>query len=111
MYKIVFTIPKMLNIKLHLTSFEMLNILYTFAINKTNNMTHDLEYSEFFVELWSGIDGRIVSEEYMARNDDFINSLTFDLYRLSLMTKNMDIAVVRRIVESTFSNLSRFRPN
>lgn len=69
-----------------------------------------LEYDEFYEKLWSGISAKIVSEEYIANNKEFIESITFDYYRLYELSNELSVSIIRRMVESFFFNAFRFKP-
>ena len=69
-----------------------------------------LEYEDFYVALWGTISARIVSEDYVERNKDFIDSLTFDYYRIYEMSDEISMPIIRRMVESVFFNMFRFHP-
>lgn len=68
-------------------------------------------YDEFFTMLWSSISANVISEQYLLENEDFIQSYTFDLYRLYELDSNLSLPTIRRIVESTFFGLFRFKPS
>lgn len=70
-----------------------------------------LTYDEFFEQLWGNIPGTIVSEEYLNRNIDFIQTITFDYYRLYEMDEDLKLPTIRRMVESTFFALFRLNPS
>jgi len=89
----------------------MLNILYKFAINQQYNMSNQpLEYEDFYVALWGNISARIVSAEYIDKNREFIDSITFDYYRIYEMSDEISMPMIRRMIESVFFNLFRFQP-
>lgn len=69
-----------------------------------------LDYEDFYTHLWGSISAKIVSESYIEQNKDFIDSVTFDYYRIYEMSENISISVVRRMVESFFFNLFRYKP-
>lgn len=67
-------------------------------------------YDDFYVEIWGNISSNIVSEEYVFSNKDFINSITFDFYRLYSLDEKLTLVIIRRMVESFFFNMSIFKP-
>lgn len=69
-----------------------------------------LEYDEFYEQLWGSISAKIVSEEYIAKNKQFIDSITFDFYRLYELSDGISLSIIRRMVESFFFNTFRFKP-
>jgi len=70
----------------------------------------ELTYEEFYDLLWEDVSEKIVSTAYLDENEDFINSITFDMYRLFQMNYNITIRSLSRIIESFFFNLFRFDP-
>ena len=56
------------------------------------------DYNEFYEELWSKIPASIVSEEFVLNNKQFINSITFEAYRICDMDGNMSVNIMRKIL-------------
>jgi hypothetical protein len=70
----------------------------------------DITYEEFYDLLWENVSENIVSTIYLDENDEYINSMTFDLYRLYQMNCGITIRVLGRILESSFFNMFRHKP-
>jgi len=70
----------------------------------------EITYEEFYDILWENVSEKIVSTMYLDENDDYINSITFDLYRLYQMNCGITIRIVGRMLESSFFNLFRYKP-
>lgn len=68
------------------------------------------EYEDFYLELWGNVSSQIVPEEFARYNSEFINAITFDMYRNYEMSGGMiDISVFRRNIVSIFFNLKNFK--
>jgi len=65
-----------------------------------------MEYDNFYEQLWGSIPSSIVSEDFMILHKDVMDSLTYDLYRLTDYG-NMDISLVKRITEAFCFHLIR----
>lgn len=70
-----------------------------------------LEYGDFYLAIWGNIPSRIVNEDYILNNREFIDNITYDLYRLYEMDETLSLRVIIRTVESFFFNLNKFKPN
>jgi len=70
-----------------------------------------LPYEDFYEQLWGNISARIVTEDYISQNKDFIDTITFDAYRLYEMDDNLSMSTIKRMIESFFFSLFRFQPN
>lgn len=67
------------------------------------------DYEAFYEELWSEyISEKIVSTNYINRNQAFIDSITFDMFNLSLKA-NLPVNIIGKMLESYFFNLFRFK--
>lgn len=81
------------------------------VIDKTNkDFQGKLDYEEFSDLLWEAVCEKTVSTTYLDQNQDFINSLTFDFYRMFLMDQSISIRVLARLVEYFFFNFFKFDP-
>jgi hypothetical protein len=67
-----------------------------------------MEYDVFFDEVWGSISSNIVSEEFMRKNRDIMESLTYDLYRTHQYS-NIDINLIKKITESFCFHLIKQR--
>lgn len=101
---------------------DNLNIFCIFAsINvKTKNMSvkdfsytdfQELTYEEFYDLIWDDVSEKIVSTSYLDEYEDFISSVTFDMYRLYQMNNCLTIRLLSRMLESYFFNMFRFKPS
>ena len=70
-----------------------------------------LEYDDFYEILWGNISSKIVDENYLYKNEKFINSITFDFYRLYQMDDSLSMVVIRKMTESFFFNYFIFSPS
>lgn len=73
-------------------------------------MKQHMAYEDFYEQLWGNISARIVSEDYITNNQEFIDTITFDVYRLYEMDDSLTFSVVKRMVESFFFALFRYQP-
>ena len=69
-----------------------------------------LEYEDFYNQLWGNIPAKVIDEDYVLHNKDFIDSITFDFYRLYELDNTLTMYVIRKMIESFFFNLFRFEP-
>lgn len=67
-----------------------------------------LGMEEFFNEILFLVSRKIVSEEYLQKNEDFVNAFISDLYQSYL--EGSSIKSLSDIVENTFYNLFLFKP-
>lgn len=67
-----------------------------------------LEYEEYFYDVWNTMEESIVSDEYYSKNEDLFQSLTYDLYYQN--TKSLDVppSVARVIIRSFCENIATF---
>ncbi len=70
----------------------------------------ELTYEEFYDLLWEDVSEKIVSTLYLDEYEDFINNLTFDMFRLYQMNNCLSIRLVARMAESFFFHNFRFKP-
>lgn len=68
-----------------------------------------LDLNEFYDELWGGIHCSIIDEDFVLNNKTFIDTVTYDLYRLCEMDGNISINVVRRILVSLLHHIKIFK--
>ena len=69
-----------------------------------------LTYNEFYEQLWGNISDNIVSEEFLNSNPEYIDALTFELYRMNDMDETLQFTTLRRLTESFFFTLFRLKP-
>ena len=70
-----------------------------------------LNYDEFFQYIWDDSHlSKIVSVSYQSEYEDYIRSLTFDMYHLYKNT-NISERVMLKLFEIHFFNLFRFNPS
>lgn len=67
-----------------------------------------LGIEEFFNEVLYLVSRKIVSDEYIAVNEDFVNAFITDLYQQYL--DGSSIKSLSDIVENTFYNIFYFKP-
>ncbi len=67
-----------------------------------------LGIEEFFNEVLYLVSRKIVSEEYLQENEEFVNEFITDLYQSYL--EGSSIKSLSDIVESTFYNIFRYKP-
>jgi len=67
-----------------------------------------LGIEEFFNEVLYLVSRKIVSDEYIAANEDFVNAFISDLYDQYL--EGSSIKSLSDIVENTFYNIFHFKP-
>lgn len=67
-----------------------------------------LGIEEFFNEVLYLVSRKIVSEEYLQENEEFVNAFIIDLYESYL--EGCPIKVLSDIVENTFYNMFQFKP-
>jgi len=66
-------------------------------------------FEEFRDEIWDTfVSDKVVSCQYMAENEEFINSLTYDAYRLYTRS-NVEIKIFGKTFEILFFNLFKFK--
>ena len=74
---------------------------------------YTLSLESFIEEAWDYVSEHIVSDDYWEQNSEFINSITFDLYKhykkISLETQVLTPKIFGKILESVFANLNRFK--
>lgn len=66
-------------------------------------------FEEFYNELWGKISSTIISEEFVLQNKEFVDTITFDLYRIYEMDGNISITLIRRILVSILFNTFTFK--
>lgn len=74
-------------------------------------MDNTTEYTidEFFDLLWEEVSDSIVPTLFLHKNQEFIDTITFDLYRIYSMTKGVTtIGQLARVVESIIGNYLKF---
>lgn len=71
----------------------------------------ELTYEEFYDLLWEDVSEKIVSTAYLDEYDDYINNITFDMFRIYQMNSCLTIRLISRMVESFFFNKFRFKPS
>lgn len=69
-----------------------------------------LTYNEFYEQLWGNISDNIVSEEFLNSNPEYIDALTFEMYRMYDMDETLQFTTLRRLTESFFFTLFRLKP-
>ena len=69
-----------------------------------------LTYNEFYEQLWGNISDNIVSEEFLNSIPEYIDALTFELYRMYDMDETLQFTTLRRLTESFFFTLYRLKP-
>ena len=67
-----------------------------------------LGIEEFFNEVLYLVSRKIVSDDYIAANEDFVNAFISDLYNQYL--EGSSIKSLSDIVENTFYNIFYFKP-
>lgn len=70
-----------------------------------------ITYEEFYDEIWGNISANLVSEDYLSLNTEFIDHVTFDMYRFWSMDSNLSIIAVRKLIESMLFSMFRFKPD
>lgn len=69
-----------------------------------------LTYDEFFQFIWDDSNlSKIVSVAYQSENEEYIRSITFDIFRVYEFA-NLSERVALKLFEIHFSNLFRFQP-
>lgn len=68
-------------------------------------------YEEFYDSLWGGISSSIVPEEFILKNKNLVDSITYDMYRMCDMEGNISSNIIRRIVESFMFHFLKFNVN
>ena len=76
-------------------------------------MDNRLQDSETFHSiLWEEyISPFMVSDAYLAKHDDFIRELTFDLWVMYSKDSNLTITRIARILEAFFKNTFSYKPS
>lgn len=67
-----------------------------------------LTYDDFYEHLWGGISSSVVSEDFIYKNAELIQMITFDLWRLYELEKSLKITTLRRVTESFCFAFLRF---
>lgn len=68
-------------------------------------------YDEFFQYIWDDSNlSKLVSISYQSKYEDYIRSLTFDMFRL-YEKANLSERVMLKLFEVHFFNLFRFNPS
>ena len=67
-----------------------------------------LGIEEFFNEILYMVSRKIVSEDYLQENEDFVNAFITDLYQSYL--EGSTIKSLSDIVENTFYNIFQYKP-
>lgn len=74
--------------------------------------TTGITIEEFYDYLWEEVSDSIVPTLFLHNNQEFINSVTFDLYRIHNMTNGLiTVRHLARIVESMMSHYMRLGIN
>lgn len=117
--EIIYLIHKLFNIYFNsinyrLICFAMFYKLYIFAEEKTKKMNYSLE--QFREMIWDDyISEFTISTPFIEKNREFLDEVTFDVYRLFRMHKGdieeKDIVIMSRILESFIINSFRYRPD
>lgn len=68
-----------------------------------------IDYDNFYNQLWGEISSSIISEEFVLQNKEFIDTVTFDLYRIYEMDGNTSITLIRRILVSILFSTFTFK--
>lgn len=70
-----------------------------------------IEYDDFYDMLWGNIPARAVSPDFILENSDFINSITYDAYRIYDLDPNVTFKVVKKMTEYFIQNAFKFSPD
>lgn len=68
-----------------------------------------LDYNDFYDELWNGIHASVIDENFVLKNKLFVDTVTFDLYRLCEQDGNISINLVRRMLVSILQHIKIFK--
>lgn len=71
----------------------------------------EITYEDFYEMFWMEVSDKIVTTAYINKNQDFIDALTFDYWRLFEMNGNTSIRVMARTAEAFFYCMFRYRPS
>ena len=66
-----------------------------------------MDYNEYFDDVWAEIPASIVSEEYMSRNRELIESLTYDFYRADSMQGEFDVYKTATLLRNIFVSIQK----
>lgn len=65
-----------------------------------------MNYEDYFVECWNSISDTVVSDEYYARNETLMNSITEDFYYIHDKSGRFPPEVAKSVIIAIFSNIS-----
>ncbi len=70
-----------------------------------------LDYNDFYDDLWGNIHASLINEDFVIKNKEFVDTVTFDLYRIYEMDGNIQINLIRRILVSILQHSKTFKIN
>lgn len=74
-------------------------------------MNKDLTIEDFYNVFWGDyVSKYIVTTEMIINNQEFIDEITYDMYRIYMNTE-INISVLARMAESFFKNFRIYSPN
>lgn len=72
-------------------------------------MEHYLNSHEFFDEVWTAIPEKLVSNQYLDENADFIRTLTFSFYE-DYAEDRLTVNLCAKILTNVFSTFFQHKP-
>lgn len=74
-------------------------------------MKREITIEEFYDMFWGeNISEFIVTNEFISSNQEFIDEITYDMYRIYINSETT-LNILSRITESMFKNLKVYNPN
>lgn len=70
-----------------------------------------IEYEDFYDMLWGDISAKAVPPEFILDNSEFIESITFDIYRIYDLDPNVSFRTVKKMIEYFLISSFKYSPN
>lgn len=65
-------------------------------------------FEEYFNDVWCDIPEYVVSDEYMAKNNELITQITFELFDMHDKWNNMPPLAAKKVLAGLFVNISKY---
>lgn len=68
-------------------------------------------YDDFFDQIWGGISAKVVSPDFMIENREYVENLTYDIYRIYDLDNNVSFKTLRKMLEYFLQNSFKHKIN